>query len=527
MKVLNVIIVVAIIVAGLGGAYYFLSAERPESPDEHGHVGGHDEHGEEAGGQDEHAEAGDSHGHGEEGGHTDEAERGSHGGRLLHGEGLELEITIFESGVPPEFRVFPYADEKPVPPGDVQLTILLHRLGGRADTITFAPDGDFLKSNQEVKEPHSFDVEVKAEHAGKPSTWSYESYEGRVEISQDAAREGGLETQPAGPGTIRGVVALPGEIQLNPNRIIHVVPRLPGLVREVYKNLGDIVKKGDILAVIDSRELADAKSAFLADLERRELAQIRSNREKDLFAKKISSEEEFLTAKQALAELDVSVRSAEQKLLSLGLTPEQIADIRSGKDKTLTDYPIHSSIDGTIIEKHMSIGEAVADNADAFVIADLSSVWAEVVVYAADLKRVRENQPVTVRSQDMDIQAEGVISFVGALVGEQTRTAKAIVDLPNPEGLWRPGLFVTVTVAGEEAPVPVAVPVDAIQTFRDWSVVFINVGDTYEVRPVEQGQSDGALVEIVSGLNPGEHFVSKNSYLIKADIEKAGAAHDH
>ncbi|GMW01648.1 MAG: hypothetical protein AMXMBFR84_27850 [Candidatus Hydrogenedentota bacterium] len=519
MKVFNAIVVIAIAIAGLGGAYYFVTANRaePVGEDEHGHAGGHEEQAQEA----------DVHGHAEEGGHDEEGERGPHGGRMLHGEGLELEITIFETGVPPEFRVYPYADENPLPPDEVQLTILLHRLGGRTDSITFSPEDDFLKSNQEVEEPHSFDVEVNAEHAGKPFTWSYESYEGRVEISEEAAREGGIETQPAGPGTIRDVVALPGEIQLNPNRIVHVVPRLPGLVREVHKNLGDTVKKGDLLAVIDSRELADAKSAFLADLERRELARVRSSREKDLFDKKISSEEEFLTARQALAELDVSVRSAEQKLRSLGLSPEQVADIRGGKDKTLTDYPIHSSIDGTIIEKHMSIGEAVADNADAFVIADLSSLWAEVVVYAADLKRIRENQPVTVHSQDLGIEAQGVIAFVGALVGEQTRTAKAIVDLPNPEGLWRPGLFVTVTVAGEESSVPVAVPVDAIQTFRDWSVAFVSVGNTYEARPVEQGRSDGSLVEIVSGLSPGELFVSKNSYLIKADIEKAGAAHDH
>jgi len=410
MKAMNLIIAAVIVLLGAGGAYYIWTSEWAASTsggDEHGH--GHDDHAEGEGG----------HGHAEEGVHEDEGERGPHGGRSLHGEGLDLEITVFESGVPPEFRVFPYAGEKPVPAGDVQLTILLHRLGGRTDTITFTPSGDFLKSNQEVEEPHSFDVEVKAEHSGKPFTWSYESYEGRVEISEESAREGGLETQPAGPGAISEVVTLPGEIKLNENQIVHVVPRLPGLVREVNKYRGDVVKKGDLLAIIDSRELADAKSGLLADLQRRELARVRSNREKDLFDKKISSEEDYLTAKQALAELDVSVRTAEQKLHSIGLSSEQIAEIRSGNGHALTDYPIHSPIDGTIIEKHMSIGEAVASDADAFVIADLSSVWVEVVVYAADLKRIREKHPVTVHSQDLGMDALGTISFVGALVGEQ------------------------------------------------------------------------------------------------------------
>ncbi len=520
MKALNIVIAIVIVIAGLLGAYYLMNStpKTPAGGDEHGHAEGGTEKGEVAGGHGAEEEE-------EEEGHDEE--RGPHGGRLLHEAGLELEITIFETGVPPEFRIYPYADEKPMQPGEVDLTVLLHRLGGRTDTITFTPESDYLKSTQEVEEPHSFDVEVKAQFAGKPYAWTYESYEGRVTIGEEAAKQGGMETQPAGPGTIRSVVTLPGEIKLNANRIVHVVPRLPGLVRDVSKNLGESVKKGDLLAVIDSRDLADAKSELLADLERRQLAQVRTTREKGLFDKKISSEEEYLTARQALAELDVSVRSAEQELRSLGLSSEQISDIRSGKDNTLTDYPIHSPIDGTVIEKHLSNGEAVADNADAFVIADLSSVWTEVVVYAADLKRIRENQPVTVHSQDLGIDAEGTIAFIGALVGEQTRTATAIVDLPNPDGQWRPGLFVTITLADEEVPVPVAVPVDAIQTFRDWTVVFVAAGDEYEVRPVEQGRSDGELVEIVSGLNPGEQFVTKNSYLIKADIEKAGASHDH
>lgn len=509
MKLLSTIVAIIFVVAGLWGAKHLLNGAPGQKSAETGH-----DHGAES----------DEHGAGES--DHDEA-KGPHGGRLLHEAGLELEVTIFEAGVPPEFRVYPSAEEKPVPPGKVEITVLLHRLGGRTDTITFTPDGEFLKSNQMVEEPHSFDVEVKARFGGKPYSWTYESHEGRVQISEEAARQGGLETATAGPATLRGTVTLPGEIKLNANQIVHVVPRLSGLVREVKKNLGEMVKKGDLLAIIDSRELADAKSGLLADLERRELAQVRATREKELFAKKISSEEEYLTAKQALAELDVSVRSADQKLQALGLSAQQIKDIRSGKDITLTDYPIYAPIDGTVIEKHLSTGEAVADDADAFVIADLSSVWAEVVVYAADLKRIRENNPVTVHSRDMGIDAEGTIAFIGALVGEQTRTATAIVNLPNPEGLWRPGLFVTVTLADEAYEVPVAVPTDALQSFRDWSVVFIAVGDTYEVRPVETGRSDGDRVEIVSGLNPGDQFVSKNSYLIKADIEKAGAAHDH
>ncbi len=403
------------------------------------------------------------------------------------------------------------------------IVLILAGLGGAYYLVTADRAPRFPGEDEESREEHG----EHAEQEEEGDLRSYASYEGRVEISEEAARRTGIEIAVAGPGTIRTVVTLPGEIALNINRIVHVVPRLAGAVREMYKNQGDNVKKGELLAVIDSRELADAKGEYLAASERRELAQARFTREKGLFAKKIASEEDYLSAKQALAELDISVRTAEQKLRSLGLSSEKVVEVRNRKDATLTDYPILSPLDGTIIEKHMSLGEVVGENAEAFLIADLSTVWAEIVVYAADLKRIRQGQNVTVHSEDLGIEAQGTISYIGALVGQQTRTARAIVNLPNPEGLWRPGLFVTITLTPEEIPVPVAAPREAIQLFQGRPVVFVKVGTTYEARPIEEGRSDGKLVEILSGLNAGETYVSKNSYLVKAEIEKAGAAHEH
>ncbi|HRK33965.1 MAG TPA: efflux RND transporter periplasmic adaptor subunit [Candidatus Hydrogenedentes bacterium] len=374
---------------------------------------------------------------------------------------------------------------------------------------------------------HAHDVDDEHAHGDHGDHGHDEGVSPSAHMSEAAMKASGLETSVAGPASLNVSVNLPGEIAINQNKIVHVVPRLSGVVRDVSKNLGDTVVKGDLLAVIDSRELADAKSEYLAALERRALAQTRHDREKDLFGKKISSEEEFLTAKQALAEEDIAVRSAEQKLRALGLSIAQVGDVRTRKDDTLTDYALHAPIDGTIIEKHMSIGEAVADDADAFVIADLSSVWVEVVVYAPDLKRVREGQKVTVESTDLGIRAEGVISYIGALVGQQTRTAKAVVELANAERAWRPGLFVSVALASDALDVPVAVSPEAVQTLRGNSVVFVKNDDHFEARTVQLGASDGKHVEIISGLNAGDVYVSKNSFLVKADIEKAGAAHDH
>jgi cobalt-zinc-cadmium efflux system membrane fusion protein len=455
-----------------------------------------------------------------------EYERGPHNGRLLRSGALELEITIFESGIPPEFHVFPFSGGKPLPPEKVQLTISLHRFGGRVDMIEFEPDDDYLLGKQTVVEPHSFDVDVKAVLDGQSHDWQFGSYEGRTTMAEAAAIEAGVEFAVAGPVKVSDSIELPGEIAFNADHLVHITPRLSGVAREVTKSLGDKVTKGELLAVMDSKELADIKSEYLAAVERRGLAQSRFTVERDLHEKKISAEQDFVQARQVLAEADINVRSARQKLQALGLSDEAVSAQQEGN--SYTRYELISPIDGTIIEKHLAVGEAVQEDADCFVLADLSSVWVQIVVYASDLKRVRPGQQATVHSKDLDLSAEGTVAFIGELVGQETRTARAIVEIPNPDGLWRPGLFVTVQLADEaETELPFAVPVDAIQTYRDWSVVFMRDGDLYEIAPVELGRTFGSWVEVTSGLEPGVTYVSKNSYLIKADIEKSGATHDH
>jgi len=368
------------------------------------------------------------------------------------------------------------------------------------------------------KEEHAQDDHGEKEH---------EDGAQHAKIDEVSAEKHGIKLASAASGTLQNALTLPGEIALDANRVVHLVPRLKGVATQVLKNLGDTVSKGEIVAVIDSRELADVKSDYLAALERRTLAQSRYSREKELFDKRISPAEDYLSAKQSLAEEDINIRSGEQKLQALGLTPEEIADVRNRRDKTLTDYTLVSPIDGTIIEKHLNTGEFVDEQADAFVIADLSQVWVSVVVFAADLKNVRDGQQVVVRSEDLALEATGEVAYIGALVGEQTRTAKATVELPNPEGRWRPGLFVSVAMAQDQNLVPLAVPADAVQTLNNETVVFVREGDVLEARTVKVGRSDGKHVEILEGLAPGEMYVAVNSFLVKADIEKAGAAHEH
>jgi cobalt-zinc-cadmium efflux system membrane fusion protein len=303
-----------------------------------------------------------------------------------------------------------------------------------------------------------------------------------------------------------------------------VVPRLAGVVVRVAKNLGDKVTRGEVLAILESQALADLKSEHHATQTRLELARGNLEREKRLWEEKISAQQDYLASRQAAVEAEIAHNNVEQKLTALGLTHEAV--MRSGTG-SLTRYEVRAPIDGIVTEKHLAAGEAVKEDASIFTIADLSAVWAEMTIYPKDLGSVKLGQKVTVRASALNAEAEGKVSYVGSLIGEQTRSAKARVTLQNPEGSWRPGLFVTVDLVQDESEVPVAVSMDAIQTLREAKVVFGRFGEFFEARPVELGRSDGKTVEVLSGLAPGTPYAASNSFVLKADLGKAGASHDH
>ncbi len=454
------------------------------------------------------------------------AAKGAHGGRLFSQGDFALEVTIFEQGVAPEFRVYAMDKGKPADPAEVKLQIQLERLGEQPETIRFRKENDFLRGERAIAEPHSFKVSVGAERKGQTYRWTYEQSEGRIRMDDAAMQNAGIGVHTAGPASIRTTLQLQGEIQFNQDRLAHVVPRLAGVVIKSAKNLGDPVKKGDLLAVLESPALADLKSEHLSTQTRLDLARETFEREKRLWEEKISAQQDYLASRQALAEAQIVHRNAEQKLLALGLTHAALMRPASGGDNGLTRFEIRAPIDGMVTEKHLSIGEAVKEDASIVTIADLSTVWAEMTIYPKDLSSVKLGQKVTVRASALNAEAEGRVSYVGSLIGEQTRSAKARVTLPNPERSWRPGLFVTVDLVQDETEVPVAVSVDAIQTYRDWKVVFGRFGELFEARPVKLGRSDGKWVEVVNGLAPGTAYAATNSFVLKADLGKAGASHD-
>jgi len=365
------------------------------------------------------------------------------------------------------------------------------------------------------------------EHAGEDG--HDEHAEEVVRLNAEEMKEFGIVVATAGPDRLDQFTELPGEIVLNADRLAHVVPRVAGIVREVRKSIGDTVRAGELMAVIESRELADAKAAYLAAGERLKLAEANFSREERLWRKKITSEQEYLDARQSLAEARIATNATEQQLHALGFSDAYLKALPEHPDATYTRFEIQAPFAGTIIEKHLTLGENVTGDAEVFTIADLSSVWVDINVYQKDLARIRQGQSVLIEIGHGIPAVSGAIAWVGPLVGEATRTAKARVVLANPEGTLRPGIFVTAKVATGSSASDVVVPRSALQTFEERSVVFVQDEDGFEPRPVQIGRENATQVEILAGLEAGQRYVSKGAFTLKAQLSKGafGDGHNH
>ena len=367
--------------------------------------------------------------------------------------------------------------------------------------------------------------EAQKEHAGEDD----HEDEKAIRLTEAQRKEFGIELATAGSGPLKIQVELPGEIVPNADRVAHVVPRVPGVVREVRKVLGDHVRRGEILMVLDSKELADNKAAFLSAREKLDLAKSNYDREEDLWKKKISPTQDYLQAKQAQSEARIELRSAEQKLHALGFSDDYLVQLPSQPDVSYIRYEVIAPFDGVIIEKHAALGEVQKEDAESFRIADLSTVWVNLGVYQKDIPSVRVGQPVVVSAGHGISDMTGEISYIGPLVGEQTRTATARVVLPNRGGQLRPGLFVTGRVTLSTVPVPILVSMTALQTIDEKTVVFVEDEDGFEPRAVTVGRSNGTHVEIISGLKSGQKYVSAGAFTLKAQLAKGsfGDGHGH
>jgi len=381
--------------------------------------------------------------HGEEG----EPAKGPHNGRLLKDGDFAVEMTIFEDGVPPQFRVYPTKDGKPVDAKTVQLTVTLKRLGGEVNTFPFKAEKDYLTGQGVVEEPHSFDVEVVAVEGGKRHAWRYASPEGRTRITADAAKAGGIEIETVGPATIGETRELYGTVQLATTARSEIRGQFPGRIVSVTKQVGDTVKRGQLLARIESSE-------------------------------------------------------------------------------SLQVYPVYSTVSGVVAERNGNPGDVTFDRA-LYVIIDPAQTTVVFNIFPKDLAAIQPGMAVQIDTMEGTAIAAARLGQYLPDGNAEAGTALMRASVPNRGGRLRPGMALRGRVTINAVKVPLAVRTEALQRFRDFTVVFANYGQDYEVRMLELGRKSPEWTEVLSGIKPGTPYAAKGAFLIRADIEKSGASHDH
>ena len=445
--------------------------------------------------------------------------KGSHGGKLFKEGDFGLEAVLAGDSGESRLRIWLLNKDKPLPNNAIKVSATITRLTGEKQTLNFIPDKDSLVSREVVAEPHAFEISIIADTSTGPFRFVLSQEEGKVDFSETQIKAASIGIDTAGPARIKSALQLPGEIRLNEDRTSHVVPRIAGVVESVQVSLGQAVRRGQVLAVIASPAASEQRSELQTAQKRLTLAKTTYEREKRLWEQKVSAEQDYLQATQALHEAEIAVVNAQQKLSALGMT--------SSLSGGLNRFELRAPFDGLVIEKHLSLGEAVKEDAAVFTVSDLGQVWAEISVPAKDLPLVRVGEKVTIKATAFNASATGTIILVGSLIGEQTRMAKARVILSNPKGAWRPGLFVSAEVTASEADVPVTVASDAIQIVGDRSVVFLKVNGGFIAQPVQLGRSDGKRVEILQGVKPGALYASEGSFVVKSELGKTAAEDAH
>ena len=391
------------------------------------------------------AKGGEQPGHSES--KAEERMRGPHNGWLLNDGDVQAELVIFETGVPPQFRLYVSQGGREISPKNMNAKILLTRMGEGEETYLLTATEQFLFSAQEVREPHSFSIRLLVDYEGRSHTWTFDNVESRTVIPDGVAKASGIKTERVQSHRIRSTARIRGKILPSEHRIAHIIPRFSGVVREGRKHIGDRVEKGEVLAIIESNQ-------------------------------------------------------------------------------SLQPFEVRSQIAGTVINGHVIVGEFVPENQWIYVIADLSEVWADFFIPLREQISLNDKQKLTLSTIQGNLSAEGSISYVAPYADERSQSQLVRVVVPNPDSRFLPGMFVVGELVIREREVPLAIKKSGIQTFHDEPSAFVKVGETYEVRRLRVGVTEGEWVEILEGLSAGDEYVSENSFLIKADILKSGASHE-
>lgn len=369
------------------------------------------------------------------------------------------------------------------------------------------------------------------ERRGGDEHGGHEEESGTVRLTAEQVATAKIAVAVAEKRAVVSTLGVTGELVPPDDGVARIGAKVPGRVTRLAVGVGDRVKRGQVLATVDSPELGRAKADYIAAVTAATVARQTADREQALFERKISSERDWRDAEAAATRARAEKEAAEVRLHTLGLTDGQLARLRAD-DHFASAITVVAPLEGVVVERAVSLGQMLEPSDSMFVVMDLRTVWILADVYERDLAKIAVGQQVEARVQAWrDRVFTGAVTSIGAVVDRRSRTVKVRVVLPNADGALKPGMFATLALAGAagEAREGLYVPAAAVQRDGDGAMVFVPLGEhEFQAREIEVGERTAEWVEVRGGLAPGERVVTTGAFLLKSEARRESfGGHQH
>jgi cobalt-zinc-cadmium efflux system membrane fusion protein len=349
---------------------------------------------------------------------------------------------------------------------------------------------------------------------------------GTVRLSAEESSRIGIAVQPVAPSEFRTYREFPAIVQPNQRAMADITTLVRGRVVDVYVDLGQQVEANALLAILYSSELGLAQSAYLKAQAKLHVAQQAYARAKFLLQEKVIGEAEAQRRQADLLSMQAEAHEARDRLRLLGMDDDEFRRLDRTRE-IRSHVPIVAPFAGRIIGRNLTRGEVVETTEKLFVIADLSEVWVQANVPERDIPFVHSVHATGGRQAEVKINAypkeffKGTITYVGDVLDPATRTMQLRLELPNADGRLKPEMFATIRLSSEPQPDRLAVPEAALQRDQDRTFVFLQRdAETYEVREVQVGESNGTFTTILGGLSAGDPVVTHGAFVLKSELMK-------
>ncbi|MCK6458066.1 MAG: efflux RND transporter periplasmic adaptor subunit [Phycisphaerae bacterium] len=359
--------------------------------------------------------------------------------------------------------------------------------------------------------------------------------------SAESVKKAGVQLGSVMDRPMEQTIIANAETQYDQTRYAEVAARVPGVVWRVDKQLGQTVKKGDVLALLDAAEVGRVKAELLTASAQRELRNQTVRRISELLPQKISTPAELQEAQAALREAEIRVFNARQALINLGLTvpsdmeatpnerellllglPDHVRSSLDGGVPSANLVPLLSPLEGTLIRRDAVEGKVVQASTPVFAVADTRRIWLIIDVPQSQIGRIEADQAVRFRPERSDRTFQGTITWMSTAVDDQTRTVKVRAELDNEDGNLLASTFGRAQITIRESPNAIAVPNEAIQWEGCCHIVFVRLtDDIFQTRKVQLGARDTHYTEVLAGLLPGEVVATAGSHVLKSEILKS------